>query len=134
MSRLTGNETLEEELRIRSEAIREAAAYTRAISLRRTIRERHHAAESLSRADTRQPRRENRSAGPVSRRRARPRARSPGRLADDDPHEPDLLDRPLKAAERRWLKQEVDRRRREVLAARPEVTPRDLALFDEDRA
>jgi hypothetical protein len=44
------------------------------------------------------------------------------------------LARPLTAAERRYLKQEVDRRRREILAARPEVTPRDLALFDEDRA
>jgi hypothetical protein len=44
------------------------------------------------------------------------------------------LARPLTAAERCYLKQEVDRRRREILAARPEVTPRDLALFNEDRA
>jgi hypothetical protein len=66
----------------------------------------------------------------VSRRTVRSGSSRDGPSEPSEPH----LDRPLTAAERRYLKQEVDRRRREILVARPEVTPRDLALFDEDRA
>jgi hypothetical protein len=75
--------------------------------------------------------------GPSRERRAQaPRRTVRSGSSRDGPSEPSEphLDRPLTAAERRYLKQEVDRRRREILAARPEVTPRDLALFDEDRA
>lgn len=69
----------------------------------------------------------------VSRpRERRARARSPGRLGDDDP-EPLAPRRCLTAAERRVLKVLIDQRRREAVAARPEVNLETYRLFDEDR-
>ena len=93
---------------------------------------RHHYASKLP-SFLRQPTRAPRAARTrrVSRRTVRSGSSRDG--PSSEPSEPHL-DRPLTAAERRYLKQEVDRRRREILAARPEVTPRDLALFDEERA
>jgi hypothetical protein len=95
---------------------------------------RHHY-ERMKPRLMRQSARAPRSAKPrrVSRRATRAGSSRDGPSEPSEPSEPHL-DRPLTAAERRYLKQEVDRRRREILAARPEVTPRDLALFDEDRA
>ncbi len=92
---------------------------------------RHHY-ERMKPRLVRQSARAPRSAKPRRVSRRAPRAGS-SRDGPSEPSEPHL-DRPLTAAERRYLKQEVDRRRREILAARPEVTPRDLALFDEERA
>jgi hypothetical protein len=53
-----------------------------------------------------------------------------------DPDEPPDLDhlRPLTAEVRTYLKAAVDARRREILAACPEVSPEVFHLFDEDRA
>jgi hypothetical protein len=70
---------------------------------------------------------------PVSRpRERRARARSPGRLGDDDP-EPLAPRRCLTAAERRVLKVLIDQRKREAVAARPEINLETYRLFDEDR-
>jgi hypothetical protein len=62
------------------------------------------------------------------RRPASRRTRSASTSRDGPSSEPPL-GRPLTAAERRYLKTKIDARRREVLAARPEVT-----LFDEEAA
>jgi hypothetical protein len=62
--------------------------------------------------------RERRAQSPRRTVRAGSSRDGPGLGGDSEPP----LDRPLTAAEPRYLKQEVDRRRREILAARPEVT------------
>jgi hypothetical protein len=73
-----------------------------------------------------QPQVSRRSTSRSRERRQRRASRSSS--ARSDPSEPPL-DRPLTAAERRYLKTEIDARRREILAARPEVT-----LFDKEEA
>jgi hypothetical protein len=92
---------------------------------------RHHY-ERMKPRLVRQSGRAPRSAKPrrVSRLATRAGSSRDGPPKPSEPH----LGRPLTAAERRYLKQEVDRRRREILAARPEVTPEAYRLFDEDRA
>jgi len=80
-----------------------------------------------------------RQATTSSRRRSRTTSRAgssrdgPG-LGDDSDEPPDLERlRPLTAVARAYLRAQVDLRRREVVAARPEVTPEICRLFDEDR-
>jgi hypothetical protein len=95
---------------------------------------RHHF-ERMKPRIVRQSARAPRSARPrrVSRRATRAGSSRDGPSEPSEPSEPHI-GRPLTAAERRFLKTEVDRRRREILAARPEVTPEAYRLFDEDRA
>jgi hypothetical protein len=67
-------------------------------------------------------------------RRERRASRSVG--SRGDPSEPDLASTrpPLTPAQRAWLKREVDRRRRAVIAAGLNVTRAEYRLFDGDRA
>jgi hypothetical protein len=66
-------------------------------------------------------------------RRERRTSRSVG--SRGDPSEPDLANTrpPLTRAQRRWLKSEVDRRRRAVIAAGLNVTRAEYDLFSQDR-
>jgi hypothetical protein len=58
--------------------------------------------------------------------------RAGARAGPDEPHEPERADRPhVTAEQRRWLKAEVDRRRREQVK---HLARLDRALFAEDRA
>jgi hypothetical protein len=80
-----------------------------------------------------------RQATTSSRRRSRTTSRAgssrdgPG-LGDDSDEPPDLEHlRPLTAVARAYLRAEVDRRRREVVAAQPEISPEVFHLYDGDR-
>jgi hypothetical protein len=73
--------------------------------------------------------------------RQRPRERRARRTTSTagsrgDPSEPDLASTrpPLTRAQRAWLKREVDRRRRAVIAAGLNVTRAEYDLFSQDRA
>jgi hypothetical protein len=84
----------------------------------------------VCRSTTRPRSREHR---PATRRRGAVGSRDRPRKSDDDEPARALARPPLTRAERAYLKSAVDARRREILAARPEVTPEAFRLFDEDR-
>jgi hypothetical protein len=82
------------------------------------------------------PRRAATSSRSRQGRRARRVVASRDGPSSEPPDEPppDLEHlRPLTAVGRAYLRAEVDRRRREVVAAHPEISPEVFHLFDEDR-
>src|SRR5437588_8611930 len=112
------NEAARAEVRERTHAVIRRSAWREQEAMLTDLRKSRAAVMAPQR---RGPSRERRAQSP----RRTVRAGSSRDGPSSEPSEPHI-DRPLTAAERRYLKKEVDRRRREVLAARPEVTPRDL--------
>ena len=92
------------------------------------------AALTATAAPRRQATTSSRRRASTARRASRSRD-GPG-LGDDSDKPPEHLERlrPLTAVARAYLRAEVDRRRREIVAAQPEVSPEVFHLYDGDRA